>query len=114
MAGATAGFLGARRLTGVAGEPGQQPVATSQAASLAPLTLAESLRLAGQNLPGILNPEDHYLPYWALTVQPDYRAQLDVWWPAHNIGRWWGDPFGEYRGLQVEMEGHAMTWMSIE
>ena len=38
-----------------------------------PLTLEQSLRLAGQNLLGILDPDDNYLPYWELTVQPDYR-----------------------------------------
>ena len=56
---------------------------------LAPLTLEQSLRLAGQNLLGILNPEDNYLPYWQLAVGPDYKASLSRWWPAHNIGRWW-------------------------
>ena len=53
-----------------------------------PLTLEQSLRLAGQNLLGMLDPEDNYLPYWELTVYPDYRATLGKWWPAHNIGRW--------------------------
>jgi hypothetical protein len=60
-----------------------------QVAPLGPLTLEQSLRLAGQNLLAILNPEDNYLPYWELAVQPDYRGELRLWWPAHNIGRWW-------------------------
>jgi hypothetical protein len=53
-----------------------------------PLTLQQSLRLAGQHLLGILNPEDNYLPYWELTVYPDYKANLGKFWPAHNLGRW--------------------------
>ncbi|MEI6915603.1 MAG: hypothetical protein WCL39_10770, partial [Armatimonadota bacterium] len=53
------------------------------------LTLKRSLDLAGQHLLGMLNPEDNYLPYWALMVQQDYKAQMNVVWPAHNIGRWW-------------------------
>jgi hypothetical protein len=53
-----------------------------------PLTLEQSLRLAGQNLLGILNPEENYLPYWELSVSPDYKASFNRWWPAHNIGRW--------------------------
>ncbi len=68
------------------GDAPQQEAATAPAASL---TLEQSLRLAGQNLLGILNPEDNYLPYWQLAVGPDYKASLNRWWPAHNIGRWW-------------------------
>ncbi|MFN8448805.1 MAG: hypothetical protein U0521_09490 [Anaerolineae bacterium] len=52
------------------------------------VTLKESLRLAGNNLLNILNPEDNYLPYWQLTVRENYDAAFLRWWPAHNIGRW--------------------------
>ena len=48
----------------------------TQRRPLAPLTLEQSLRLAGQNLLGILNPDDNYLPYWKLAVGPDYKASL--------------------------------------
>src|SRR5690606_6955675 len=51
-------------------------------------TLEKSLQLAGEHLLGILNPEDHYLPYWQLTVKENYEATFLRWWPAHNIGRW--------------------------
>jgi hypothetical protein len=54
-----------------------------------PINVADSLRLAGNHLLAILNPEENYLPYWELTVEPDYTAALKRWWPAHNLGRWW-------------------------
>ena len=53
-----------------------------------PLTVKESLLLAGNHLIGILNPEEHYLPYWEMTILPNYRARLTRGWPAHNLGRW--------------------------
>ncbi len=61
---------------------------TSKTSTARAVTLKESLRLAGKHLLGILNPEDNYLPYWQLTVKPDYEAAFLRWWPAHNIGRW--------------------------
>jgi hypothetical protein len=53
-----------------------------------PLSLRQSMELAGQNMLDLLDPDDHYLPYWQLTVHKDYRAQFKKWWPAHNLGRW--------------------------
>jgi hypothetical protein len=84
----TVGFLASNQLavaSGTAGDPSRQE---DQATPSSQLTIEQSLHLAGRHLLGILNPEDDYLPYWKLTVGPDYRAQLDRWWPAHNIGRW--------------------------
>jgi hypothetical protein len=86
MAGA---FLASDGFGLAGGNAGDAPQQEGQAASAAPLTLEQSLRLAGQNLLAILNPEDNYLPYWNLAVSPDYKASLIRWWPAHNIGRWW-------------------------
>jgi len=51
--------------------------------------LDKSLRQAGNNLLATLDPEDHNLPYWMIGCQPDYHAELQRWWPAHNLGRWW-------------------------
>jgi hypothetical protein len=60
-----------------------------QPSTTKPLTLEQSLRLAGQNLLAILNPEDNCLPYWEATVRENQPAAFKRWWPAHNIGRWW-------------------------
>ncbi|HNU98402.1 MAG TPA: hypothetical protein PKK20_00500 [Verrucomicrobiota bacterium] len=86
-AGVTAGLLTSDRLFAAS------PVSPTGAAMPTwsfrpPLSLEASLRLAGQNLLAILNPEDNYLPYWELSVSPRYEAALKRWWPAHNIGRW--------------------------
>ncbi|CAN5400941.1 hypothetical protein BH11PLA2_BH11PLA2_40790 [soil metagenome] len=53
-----------------------------------PLSLKQSLELAGQNMLDLLDPDNNYLPYWQLIVHKDYRAQFENWWCAHNIGRW--------------------------
>jgi hypothetical protein len=84
VVGMTAGFLASDRFAVARPDAGDVP---QQASPVAPLTLEQSLRLAGQNLLGILNPEDNYLPYWALDVTPDYKASLGRWWPAHNLPR---------------------------
>ncbi|HEX2973553.1 MAG TPA: hypothetical protein VHP11_14555, partial [Tepidisphaeraceae bacterium] len=88
-AGIAAGVWGGARLMAGMADPDTGTGAKAAAGLLSPLTLEQSLRLAGQNLLSILNPEANYLPYWMLTVEPDYRAELGIWWPAHNIGRWW-------------------------
>ena len=64
------------------------PVDAQTAQKRKPLSVKESILLAGNNLCNILNPEEHYLPYWELTIQPNYRARLSRGWPAHNLGRW--------------------------
>jgi hypothetical protein len=53
------------------------------------MNIKGSLRLAGDHLLAILDPERNGLPYWQVTVGPDYRAEMKNWWPAHNLGRWW-------------------------
>ena len=88
VVGAAVGFLASERLAAGSPAPGQASPQKRGEVVFEPLTLEQSLRLAGQNLLGILDPDDHYLPYWKLTVKPDYRASLVKWWPAHNIGRW--------------------------
>ncbi len=50
-----------------------------------PLSLRQSLELAGQNMLDVLDSEDRYLPYWQLSVSSDYTAQFKKWWPAHNL-----------------------------
>lgn len=54
-----------------------------------PLTIEASLRLAGENLLNILDPDNGYLPYWEGTVHKGVPARLSYGWPAHNLGRWW-------------------------
>ncbi len=85
---AAAGLLLAHPLFAAAAEPFTAADAPGSAVRLQPLSLEQSLRLAGQNLLGMLNPEDHYLPYWELSVNPECGAALNRWWPAHNLGRW--------------------------
>lgn len=53
-----------------------------------PLTVRQSLLLAGDHLLGMLNPENNYYPYWEITIHPDYNSGMSEGWPAHNIGRW--------------------------
>jgi hypothetical protein len=89
VAGVTAGVLAGGHFAVAAKTAGDPPQREVQTTLFTPLTLEQSLRLAGQNLLGILNPEDNYLPYWNLAVTPDCKASLARWWPAHNIGRWW-------------------------
>ena len=53
------------------------------------LTLKEAMELAGTHLLGLLAPGYGYLPYWMLSIEPDHRAEWQMMWPAHNVGRWW-------------------------
>ena len=53
------------------------------------LTLTESMELAGQHLLGLLAPGYNSLPYWAVVFDADHRAEWQMMWPAHNVGRWW-------------------------
>jgi hypothetical protein len=86
--GAAVGVFAGQRLAVGSPVSVEAPQQKGQEVPFEPLSLEQSLRLAGQNLLGILNPEDNYLPYWMLKVDPDYKASLERWWPAHNIGRW--------------------------
>ena len=53
------------------------------------LTLEQSMELAGTNLLNSLSPKDDYLPLWSVTIDADMRARRRMYWPEHNIGRWW-------------------------
>ena len=53
------------------------------------LTLRQSMELAGTNLLSSLSPNDDHLPLWSVTIEPDLRARRRMYWPEHNIGRWW-------------------------
>ena len=53
------------------------------------LTLKESMELAGRHLLGLLAPAYGYLPYWMMAFDQDNRAEWQMVWPAHNVGRWW-------------------------
>jgi hypothetical protein len=90
IAGTAVGVFAGERLTFTSQDPNQSPQQQTETrkTNFEPLTLAESLRLAGGNLLTNLNPEDNYLPYWTMTIRPDYMADFGKWWPAHNIGRW--------------------------
>ena len=53
------------------------------------LTLKESMELAGQNLLATLAPSYAYLPFWRIHCSPDKKAECEMFWPSHNVGRWW-------------------------
>jgi hypothetical protein len=53
------------------------------------LTLKESMELAGQNLLATLSPAYGYLPFWRINLTSDRRAECPMFWPSHNVGRWW-------------------------
>jgi hypothetical protein len=53
------------------------------------LSLKESMELAGRNLLAILSPSQGYLPYWKVNLDREKRAECQMAWPSHNIGRWW-------------------------
>ena len=53
------------------------------------LTLKQSMELAGQNLLATLAPSYGYLPFWRVHLSPDKKAESEMFWPSHNVGRWW-------------------------
>ena len=59
------------------------------------MDVKDSLNLAGRNLLHCLNPEQNYLPYYKIHIDPDPEAEgrLIAWrlfyCPAENITRWW-------------------------
>ena len=53
------------------------------------MNLKPTMELAGRNLLQCLCPTRNYLPYWSLTADREYRAQVSFSSPGHNIGRWW-------------------------
>jgi hypothetical protein len=52
------------------------------------IDLVRSMNLAGQNLLNMLHPGHDYLPSFLIAVEPDYTADRQVFFAAHNIGRW--------------------------
>jgi hypothetical protein len=62
--------------------------AGASSAQAAPLTLLESMRLAGQHLLTALNPQENHIPYFILWIKRDLTANFEFTWPSHNIGRW--------------------------
>lgn len=50
--------------------------------------LKRSMELAGQNLIRMLHPGRDYLPSFLIAVDPDYRAERQMFFMAHNLGRW--------------------------
>lgn len=53
------------------------------------LTLKESMELAGQNLLDTLAPSYAFLPFWRVHSGPDKKAECEMFWASHNVGRWW-------------------------
>jgi hypothetical protein len=51
--------------------------------------LITSMKLGGDNLLNCLCPGKNYTPYWEMVISPDYKAEFNMFWPQHNIGRWW-------------------------
>ena len=60
IAGAALGLIAGERLAAATLDIGKVVQQTGQPISIEPLTLEQSLRLAGRNMLGILNPEDNY------------------------------------------------------
>lgn len=71
------------------------------------MDLAQTLRLAGDNLLHMLNPEENHVPYWHLVVTADYRAHLEMvkGGHSHNVGRWWDAMLRLERAT-----GYAIPW----
>lgn len=45
--------------------------------------------LAGKNLLASLSPDHAGLPYWCVDINARGLAGFRMWWPGHNLGRWW-------------------------
>ena len=74
------------------GSPGLYSMPLPAVGSLDMVThvdLKRSLELAGANLVANLDPERHYLPNWDVRPARDGTVVVNVWWPGHNLGRWW-------------------------
>ena len=64
----------------------------TQSAPAGPRTqidLEQSMKLAGKNLVHALSPKEGHLPNFWIRVHGDYSAEIQFFWPGHNIGRWW-------------------------
>jgi hypothetical protein len=116
IAGAAVGLLAGGQVAFGGTDAAAAPEAKGREISETPLTLKQSLHLAGQNLLAILDPDDNYLPYWALSVGPDYRASLDKWWPAHNLGRWLDSMLRleETIGFEIPKEAEAAMVKNVQ
>ena len=53
------------------------------------LTLKDSILLAGDNLLATLAPSQGYLPFWGVNLDSNGQAECQIFWPSHNVGRWW-------------------------
>lgn len=53
------------------------------------IDLKYSMDLAGHNLINMLNPKYNYLPYFLVSVDESYKAEVHFFHPDHNMGRWW-------------------------
>ena len=51
------------------------------------IDLTRAMNLAGENLIRMLNPKHDYLPNFLIVVEPDYRAEQQMFFMSHNIGR---------------------------
>ena len=51
--------------------------------------IKHSLELVGGALLNCLDPEQHFLPCYDITIDKDYRAFQTFNAMSHNIGRWW-------------------------
>ena len=60
----------------------------SEDAATTQIDVAAALNLAGQNLVNMLHPGHDYLPSFLIAVEPDYTADRQTFFAAHNIGRW--------------------------
>ncbi|MCX5661085.1 MAG: hypothetical protein NTW19_15470 [Planctomycetota bacterium] len=51
--------------------------------------LRRAMELAGTNLLASLSPDHGGLPYWCVDIDAKGKAGFRMWWPGHNLGRWW-------------------------
>ena len=54
-----------------------------------PLTLKESMNLAGANLVHALSPNHDFLPFFIMRIDQNLKAECEYFWASHNVGRWW-------------------------
>jgi hypothetical protein len=53
------------------------------------LSVKSSLNLAGTNLLEVLSPAHDFLPYFTMKFDREKKAECQMVWPSHNVGRWW-------------------------
>ena len=52
------------------------------------MDIKPAMQLAGRHLIGMLAPQWGYFPHFRMIVNPDHAAQLKLFKPHHNVGRW--------------------------